>query len=155
MIFFKKLLLIFLFLSNSLLFADHSIINIDELTNKIQKNDKHIIVFFHMNYCPYCTRMEKRTLADQTIKKMIGKDFIFTHINIDQQSKIIFENKTYSTKEYADYLDIDFFPTTLFYDKEKEIVYTARGYRKIKKFKRILDFIKTKSYENIDFFDYK
>ena len=64
-------------------------------------------------------------------------------------------NKSYTTQEFSDYLDIDFFPTILFYDKEKDIVYTARGHRKIKKFKKILNFIKTKSYENIDFFDYK
>ena len=130
-------------------------ININELINKIQKNDKHIMVFFHMNHCPYCIRMKKGTLKNHTIQKMIEKDFIFTHVNIDEKSEIVFENKTYSAKEFADYLDIDFFPTILFYDKEKEIIYTARGHRKVKKFKKILKFITTKSYENIDFFDYE
>jgi len=152
---FKKFILLSLLLSSSFLWADHEKINIDELTNKLQKNNKHIIVFFHMNYCPYCIRMEKGTLKDKTIQKMIEKDFIFIDVNTNQKSKIIFENKTYSTKEFANYFDIDFFPTVLFFDKEKDIVYTARGHRKVKKFKKILKFITTKSYENMDFFDYE
>ena len=108
-----------------------------------------------MNYCPYCIRMEKGTLKDKIIQEMIEKDFICIDVNTDQKSKIIFENKTYSTKEFANYFDIDFFPTVLFFDKEKEIVYTVRGHRKVKKFKKILKFITTKSYENMDFFDYE
>ena len=122
MSFIKKLFLLSLFLSNSFLYADHKLIDIDQLTNKIKNNNKHIIVFFHMNYCPYCVRMEKRTLKDNTIQKMIEKDFIFTHVNTDEESKIILENKTYTTQEFSDYLDIDFFPTILFYNNEKEIV---------------------------------
>ena len=89
--FLNRIILISLILSNTFLFADHKVINIDDLVNKIQKNDKHLMVFFHMNYCPYCVRMEKRTLKHHTIKEMIEKDFIFTHVNTDEESKIIFE----------------------------------------------------------------
>lgn len=155
MSFLKKLIFLSLILSNTFLYADHKLINIDDLVNKTLKNDKHVMVFFHMNYCPYCIRMEKGTLKNHTVKKIIEKDFIFTHVNTDEESEIIFENKSYTTQEFSDYLDIDFFPTVIFYDKEKDIVYTARGHRKVEKFKKILRFIKTKSYENVDFFDYK
>ena len=108
-----------------------------------------------MSHCGYCERMEKRTFQDDDIKATIEKSFVFIDINIDESSKVLFNNTEYSNKEFVDYFDVDLFPSVLFFDKNREVIYTSRGYRKIKKFRKILKYIKTKSYKKVDFFDYK
>ena len=144
-----------LLFTNSTLFAKSDIINLDELFKQNSASHKHIMVFFHMNHCPYCERMDKSTLQDTKIQNILQKKFIFIDINTDEKKSVLFHNKLFTQKEFAHSLDIDFYPTVVFFDTEKEIIYTAKGLRKIDKFKKILRFIHTKSYEEGDFFDFK
>lgn len=130
-------------------------LNINTLIDKATNQNKQTLIFFHMNHCGYCKRMEKRVFKNPEIQKNLKKKFLFTDINIDDNDKVIFNTQTYSKRDFAHSLDIDFFPTVLFLDENYDITYTVRGYRDRKKFKKILQFIQTKSYETIDFFDYK
>jgi len=98
--------------------------------------------------------MDNRTLKNSVIQKIVKKSFTFIDINIDEKETILFNKKLYTYKEFAEFYDIDFYPTIIFLDDEFEITYTSRGYRKIKKFQKILEYIETKSFEKIDFFDY-
>ncbi len=99
--------------------------------------------------------MENKTFQDKIVKQLINDNFNFIDINIDHNEKVLFNDILYSKKEFADSFDIDFFPTVLFLDENAEITYTARGYRRITEFKKILNYIHTKSFEEIDFFDYE
>jgi thioredoxin-related protein len=130
-------------------------ININNIIENASKKDRHVLLFLHITYCGYCKRMQKITFQDKNVQKFIKKDFIFVDINIDDNQNILFNNQSYSKKEFSDSFDIDLFPTVLFFDKANEVTYTVRGYRNSEKFMQILEFIQTKSYKNIDFFDYK
>lgn len=153
--FLKKVLFVYLIFGAISLFADQDKIDLDRLFKEQLDSQKHMLVFFHMNYCPYCTRMKNQTLQNEKIRKIIEKDFVFVHINIDEKASVILQNKSYSAKAFSQSLDIDFYPTTIFYTQEKELIYTARGYRSVEEFEKILQFIQTKAYEDIDFFEYK
>ena len=135
--------------------ASNNLLNINHTINNAVKNNKQVMFFFHMSHCGYCSRMNNRILKNPVIKSYINKNFVLIDINIDDNEKIVFENVSYSKTDFANTLDIDFFPTVIFFDENADVTYMSRGYRKIQKFKKILTFIKTKSYENIDFFDYK
>ncbi|PIF03955.1 MAG: hypothetical protein CSA86_04090 [Arcobacter sp.] len=145
---------LFIFIFSIRLQASDETLNIDSLIIKASKEKKQLLVFFHMTHCGYCKRMKNITLQDSNVQKKIKKHFLFRDININDKEKVLFQNQNYSKKKFAHSLDVDFFPTVLFFDNNGEITYTVRGHRKIKKFQKILEYIKTKSYENIDFFDY-
>ena len=132
------------------LWADEKTINL----NTLKTNNKQIMVFFHMNNCGYCNRMDKQTFQDFTIKQTIEKEFLMIDINIDEEIKITLNNKTYSARDFASYYEVHFFPTVIFLDDENEISYKARGFRSVEKFQHILNFMKTKSFENMSFFEY-
>ena len=134
--------------------ASSAVLDINHIINDASKNKKQVMIFFHMTHCGYCERMKNRTLTNPQVKSYIDKHFVFIDINIDDKEKVLFKNISYSKKDFADDLDIDLFPTVVFFDEDAEITYTARGYRKIKKFQKVLEFIHTKSFETIDFFDY-
>ncbi|MGB5868152.1 MAG: thioredoxin fold domain-containing protein [Arcobacteraceae bacterium] len=146
--------ILFIFLSMAVLFSNALATEQNINFDKIAKNDKQIMVFFHMNNCGYCNRMDKQTLQDKYIKENIKKYFIFIDINIDDQKTILFKNKQYDSKDFANSLDVNFFPTVVFLNDEDEISYKARGFRSVEKFQQILNYMKTKSFENMSFFEY-
>ena len=153
----KTFFRIFLFIASLFivnLSANTEVLDINKIIKQASYEKKQTLIFFHMTHCGYCKRMEQKIFKDDTIKKMIKKDFLFIDINIDDSSKVVFNTKIYSKKAFANSVDVDFYPTVLFFDEDSEITYTARGYRKVKKFQKILEYITSKSFEKIDFFEY-
>ena len=130
-------------------------LNINNLIDTATNQNKQILIFFHMDHCGYCKRMEKRVFKNTEIQNNLKKNFLFVDINIDDKGTVYFNKKTYSKRDFAHSVDVDFFPTVLFLDENYDITYTVRGYRDREKFKKILQFIQSKSYETIDFFDYE
>lgn len=152
----NKFLFLVLFLATICLEinANNTTLNINNIINNATNSNKQVMVFFHMSHCGYCKRMKNRTLNNPQIKNYMDKNFVLIDINIDDHEKVLFNNISYSKQDFADQLEVDFFPTVIFFDEEAEITYMARGYRKIQKFQKILKFIHTKSFEKVDFFDY-
>ncbi|WP_412724113.1 thioredoxin family protein [Arcobacter sp. 15-2] len=98
--------------------------------------------------------MKKITLKDVKIQKTVQTNFTFSSINIDESDTIIFNNKTYTNKDFAHKLEVNFYPTVLFLDSKNEIVYKARGFRSTEKFQHILNFMITNAFEEMSFFEY-
>jgi len=144
-----------LFVSISSLSANTQEINLNSVIDKATKENKQVAVYFHMNHCGYCKRMGNRTFKDPNVVKKLEKSFVVVDANIDDSQTIVFDKISYSKKDFANSIDVDFYPTVLFFDKEYYVTYTVRGYRDSKKFREILEFIATKSYESMDFFDYE
>lgn len=146
----NKLLLFLTIFFISNLYAENKNINFDLIDDK----NKQRIIFFHMDNCGYCNRMKNITLKDVKIQKTIQTNFTFISINIHESDTIIFNNKTYTNRDFAHSLEVNFYPTVLFIDSENEIVYKARGFRSTEKFQHILNFIRTDAFEEMSFFEY-
>jgi len=150
-----KIFFICLSLLCSSLYANEQHINLNTIIDNTSKKDKQVVVFFHMSNCGYCERMSNQTFQNKEIQNILQKDFVVVDVNIDHKESIVFDTKRYSKKEFSNIMNVNFFPTVLFFDENYEVTYTVRGYRDNQKFKDILLFIKTKSYESMDFFDFK
>ncbi len=136
-------------------------INIDKLIDNATKEDKHLFVWLHKTGCGYCENMREFTLENEAIKVFIDKYFIFVHINVSQKDIVIYKDFQGSGREFAQHIGYDFYPTSLFFDDNGEIVYEEVGYRDTKalsnekRFYKILNFIKSKSYKEVDYEEYK
>lgn len=144
------------FILHTSLGANTHSIDLNTTIDNATKHNKQVAVFFHMNNCAYCNRMENDTLQNDSIRNMIKKDFILVDINISQNKNgVVFNDKTYTNHQFAKSSGVTFYPTVLFFDKDYNVSYKVRGHRNSEKFKKILEFIQTKSYEWMDFFDYE
>lgn len=144
-----KIILLFLVLVVSNVTAKKIVkkdIDLNELSKIAQQDCKHLLIYFNTNACPSCKKIEKFTLHNKKIKNILSKDFIVVKININDDENVKYNNFFDTKKEFGKYLNIDFYPTIIFMDEEKEIVYTLKGYKIKDKFKNILKYIKTKSY---------
>ncbi|WP_373073499.1 thioredoxin fold domain-containing protein [Sulfurimonas sp.] len=122
-------------------------INLDKLINTANKEKKHLLVWLHKTDCGYCERMKEFTINDDDIKSIIKQKFIFADINVYKKKNVKYKDFIGSAKEFAIYMGNDFYPTSLFFDEEGEVVEETVGYVDETAFKKILEYISSKSYK--------
>ena len=149
---FIKIFLIVSLLQISLSARD---INIDKLVNTANKTDKHLFVWLHKTDCGYCDSMYEFTLDNDTVSTLVKKKFIFVHINVHHKDTVKYEGFIGSGRDFAKYVGFDFYPTSLFFNKESEVIYEAMGYHDEVEFYKVLNFINTKSYEKMDYYAFE
>lgn len=124
-----------------------SFLDIAEDVAEARDEDKHLILFMDLNGCPYCYKMN-----EENFKHAPYKDFIQTHfdvigLNIKGDREIALNEETsLSEKELADRLNVSFTPAVVFLDQENQVVAKVNGYRNVRDFKVILDYVQSKAY---------
>jgi len=133
-----------------------SFLDLTEDVSEAKEEDKHVILFMSLDFCPYCTKM----LNDNFVKgaknqKYIEDNFDVIGINIKGSRELVIDDeKTMTEKEYADYLKVQYTPTILFLNQDNEVVVRLNGYRSPENFKLVVDFVKQKEYENMTLTQY-
>lgn len=141
----KILILIVLFYATS----NAKVINVDNLVNEAKKQDKQLLIFFHMTYCPACKRMVRESINSQDIIAQIKSDFIYLDMNINHDDNIIYKDFKGSIHKFAKEFNIYFYPSTIFIGKDNEVKYNLKGYRNKEKFSTVIQYISTKSYKKM------
>jgi thioredoxin-related protein len=115
--------------------------------------NKHVLLFFHLNDCPYCSKMVDDLNAN---KENIIPFFDVIAINIKGDREIALNDmETLTERELAQQLGVKYTPTIIFLNAQNEIVSRTNGYRKPSEFATIAEFIKGKHYLKSDFTQYK
>jgi len=126
-------------------------INFNNLVETAKKSNKHIFVLLHKTGCGYCVRMKNSTIKDPKIHSILDKYFIYVNINVHDRDIVIYEDFMGTSKEFAIDVGYDFYPSSLFIDYNGDIVYDVAGYKEKEVFEKMLNYVKTNSYEYIDF----
>ena len=129
----SKRIILMLLLINLSLFSKE--INMRNETNKLT------LIYFEMSHCPYCRKMHKESFDDEKIKDFIENNFVYKNINIEKNDIVIYQNETYDTGDFAKTIDVFFFPSVLFMDKNNKIVEHVKGFRNYDKFTYILKYM--------------
>lgn len=113
----------------------------DDYNNALKtakKENKHLLLYFFSKSCYYCTLMDKNTLADTEIDTMLKRDFIFLRIDSDKSEQL--------SRLYA----IRGTPTSYFLDPSGKRVFEAPGYVQKPTYRKVLEYVKGKYYNEID-----
>lgn len=132
-----------------------SFLEIQEDINDAKDNNKHVMLFMHIDRCPYCTRMLEENFRRGDSKDFIEKYFDVIPLNIRGDREIQWDEKTtYTEKQLARNLKVHFTPTIIFLDSSGKKVFQMNGYRKPAAFKHVLNYIKDKQYLKMKLVDY-
>ena len=126
-----------------------SFLDISEDVDDATAKNKHLMLFIDLDGCPYCTKMLKESfIAKNATSKFIKNHFDVINLNVKGSRELTWKGKSMSEKEFAIDLRIQYSPTILFLDKDKNVVLKLNGYRTIQSFKTILEYIDGKHYKN-------
>lgn len=95
------------------------------------------------------------TLDDDKVKSLVKKDFSFTHINVSEKDTVTYKEFRGSGKEFAKLIGHNFYPSSIFFDYDREIVYAVSGYQEEDEFLVTLKYIDSGAYKLMDIDDYK
>ncbi len=114
----------------------------DSALKAAKKDNKPLCLYFFNTSCYYCTLMDKATLGDSEIGAMLKKDFVFLRIDTDKGGNLA---RLYSIRGT---------PTSWFLDSSGKRVFEAPGYIQKPLFKKILEYVKGKHYDEMELQDY-
>lgn len=157
---FRLIIRIFLIISIVTFTIQAREINIDKLIDTATSSNKHLFIFLHKTDCGYCVSMIDFTLNNEVVKEFIEKYFIYEHINIRDKDVITYKGFKGNGQEFAKHMGYAFYPSSLFFDKNKELIFGEAGYidsnvlPNEKRFYTILHFIQTKVYKEQEYDHY-
>ena len=133
-----------------------SFLDISEDVSEADANNKHFMIFMDLEGCPYCSKMlNENFIAQNKTSEFIKKYFDVINIDVKGSREISWdENTTLTEKALAEKLEIQYSPTILFFNKNKEVVVRVNGYRNKDDFKYILEFVQGKYYEQMSLTQY-
>lgn len=101
--------------------------NYEKALERAKAEGKNVMVLMITNYCPWCTKFEKRTLSDATIDTQIKAEYIPVIINKEE-------------KNFPSFLNVPIVPTTFFIDsKEQKVLHQSVGFSNKDDFTTLLE----------------
>ncbi len=103
-----------------------------------KKDNKPVLLYFFTQSCYYCRLMDSKTLADKEIDATLKKDFVYLRVDLDKSTDL---QKLYQ---------ITGTPTSWFLESSGNRVGAIPGYVDAKTYRRILEYVKGKIYNQMD-----
>ncbi|MBT3186169.1 MAG: thioredoxin fold domain-containing protein [Candidatus Thioglobus sp.] len=117
--------------------------------------NKHVMIYFHQNGCPYCAKLVEDNFSDKAIVAKLQKDFDVIETNMwGDRDLVDWTGREFSEKEFSAFMKVQFTPTTLFLNSKGDVVLRLNGYQSIEKMHTVLDYVSTKKYLNQSFANY-
>lgn len=124
-----------------------SFLDMHEDASEAKANKKGVILFMHLDGCPYCSRVLKENFRQGKNKEYIQKNFDVIAINIRGGREITWaDGHTYTEKELSSKLKVHFTPTIVFLDEKAATIMQINGYRKPRTFRHAMEYIRSKEY---------
>lgn len=126
-----------------------SFLDIKEDVTEAEQANKHVMLFFHLENCPYCAQMLEDSFNKEPLKSYIQTHFDVIAINIRGDREVaLTEDQSLLEKELAKELKIQYTPTILFLDAANKPIQRLNGYRSPEQFEPILKFVAHKAYQS-------
>ena len=117
-------------------------------------DSKRLMVYYYQDGCPYCKKLLQDNFSQREISDKAKKYFDVVSINLWGDKEVVVGEKTYTEKEFAEALKVQYTPTLLFFNEKNKIIFRANGYYPPEKFSALLDYIGTKQETIISYQDY-
>jgi len=126
-----------------------SFLDLAEDTSQAAESGRHVILFMHLNDCPYCHRMIEDNFKHSPYTDFIKENFDVIQLNIKGDREIAFNAETsVSEKDLATLLKVRYTPTVIFLNGDNKSVLRLNGYRSVRDFGYALEYVQQKAYLN-------
>jgi len=104
--------------------------------------NKPVFLYFHADWCKYCTKLKKTTFTDKDVLNYLNDNFISIAIDTEKQ------------KDFARQWGIKGLPNLWFLRADSSKISNIPGYVEADHFLNILKYIRTQSFDKMSFSDF-
>ncbi|HCH22818.1 MAG TPA: hypothetical protein DE179_00800 [Oceanospirillaceae bacterium] len=117
--------------------------------------DKHLLLFFQLNACPYCSKMLVDVFETEPYTSYIQTHFDTIGLNVRGDREVVFnEEITLIEKDLAKQLNVFATPGIIFLNADNKVVARVDGYRAPERFQGIMEYVSSRAYESMSLNDY-
>lgn len=107
-----------------------------------KKEDKSIFLYFHAQWCTYCTKLKKTTFKDPDVMAYLNDNFVSIQVDTDKNKKL------------AQQWRVKGLPTLWFLEPSGKKINNMPGYVDAGQLLQILKYVHTKSYNTMEFHEF-
>ena len=133
-------------------------VSFEEAIKLNKENPKPILVDIYTDWCGFCKKMDLETYSNKTITKYINDNFYAVKLDGEGKKAIDFKGYTFKfqKKGRRGFHELPAtlmqgklsYPTTVFMDKDAELLQPIPGFLQKEQFEKILVFFNTEAYKN-------
>ncbi len=124
-----------------------SFMDFPEDLEEANAENRHLMIYFHQNGCPYCAKLVEENFHDVALVAKLKKNFDVIETNMWGDRDVTdWTGKKFSEKEFAKHMKIQFTPTLVFIDSKGKTLLRLNGYQSVEKMHIALDYIASKAY---------
>ncbi len=132
-----------------------SFLDIKEDVADASAKNKHVILYFHLQGCPYCSVMMRESFIESQYTDYIKQNFDLIELDVEGGREVAMdENTNIRENALAKKLKVFSTPTILFLDHDAKVKLRLNGYRPPADFKLALDYVKNQQYTKQSFVKY-
>lgn len=132
-----------------------SFLDINEDIEEAGERNKKVMLFFHLSGCPYCDAILNENFRGGSTTEFIKRKYSVIAVNIKGDREITLNETTGVTeKSLSQQLKVQYTPTIIFIDENREIILRINGYRSAKAFAHLLNYIDGESYKSMTLSSY-
>lgn len=123
-----------------------------------EKNPKPILVDIYTDWCGWCKKMDKTTYKNQVIVDYINEHYYPVKLNGEAKEDISFQGRTfkYQAQGRRGYHELAAaimrgkmsYPSTAFFNTERQLLQNVPGYLTEERFEKILAYFNQDNYKN-------
>ena len=132
-----------------------SFLDFHEDIQEAAQEGRRMAILFHQDGCPYCNFLVERNFAQRDIETYARKHFDFVALNMWGDREVVPVNgETYSEKELAAALKVQYTPTLMFFDERGQVALRVDGYLPPARFKHALKYVAEKRESEVAYHEY-
>jgi thioredoxin-related protein len=126
-----------------------------EDVEEARKANKHVLLFLHLDECPYCARMLQENFVEGENRAFMQKHFDVIGVNVRGASEVKwFDGKTYTEQSFSRMLKTFGTPTLVFLGPNGDVALKLSGYRDPATLRGALNYVQSAAYRSQPFAAY-
>lgn len=161
---YKNLIFLFFILIQFQLYSQEiNWMSLDEVREAQKTNPKNVLIDVYTNWCGPCKLMDKNTFSNTDIIRIINENYYAVKFNAEGNDTVTFMDKVFtnpnfdstktqkrnSSHQLTQFLGINAYPSTLFFDSEMNYLTPVKGYLNPKQIEIYLLLFKDDTYKNV------
>lgn len=116
---------------------------------------RRLMLYFHQDGCPYCNKLVEHNFTDAVLGEKVRRHFDVVAINMWGDREVVeVGGRPFTEKTLAAALNVNFTPTLLFFNEDREVVLRLDGYLPPEAFEPALDYVSGRMESTTTWADY-